>query len=130
MRTAVLRRDSGRSIDASSSGSLGKLLQNTEMLADVADEWAIWLEFWNEARRRDELRERNNEIYTRWVGMIESIVRNGQRQGQRAEAAGPDRPFRSADEDAHGDRTPTGSCSSCQALAVQLVYAPARRTST
>jgi len=50
--------------------------------ADVADEWAIWLEFWNEARRRDELRQRNNEIYTRWVGMIESIVRNGQRQGQ------------------------------------------------
>jgi len=50
--------------------------------ADVADEWAIWLEFWNEARGRDELRERNHEIYTRWVGMIESIVRNGQRQGQ------------------------------------------------
>ena len=50
--------------------------------ADIADEWAIWLEFWNEARGRDELRERNQEIYTRWVSMIESIVRNGQRQGQ------------------------------------------------
>lgn len=49
--------------------------------ADVADEWCIWLEFWNEARRRDELRERNHEIYTRWVGMIETIVRNGQRAG-------------------------------------------------
>jgi AcrR family transcriptional regulator len=50
--------------------------------ADIADEWAIWLEFWNEARGRDELRERNQEIYTRWVSMIESIVRNGQRLGQ------------------------------------------------
>ncbi len=50
--------------------------------ADVADEWSIWLEFWNEARRRDELRDRNHEIYTRWVGMIETIVRKGQRQGQ------------------------------------------------
>lgn len=52
--------------------------------ADVADEWSIWLEYWNEARRRDELRARNHEIYTRWVAMIETIVRNGQRQGQFA----------------------------------------------
>jgi AcrR family transcriptional regulator len=50
--------------------------------ADVADEWAIWLEFWNEARRRDELRERNAEIYQQWVSMIESIVRSGQERGQ------------------------------------------------
>jgi AcrR family transcriptional regulator len=50
--------------------------------ADIADEWAIWLEFWNEARLRDDLRERNHEIYARWVSMIESIVRNGQRLGQ------------------------------------------------
>jgi|SRR3954447_3418582 AcrR family transcriptional regulator len=50
--------------------------------ADVADEWAIWLEFWNEARRRDELRERNAEIYQQWVSMIESIVRSGQEGGQ------------------------------------------------
>jgi AcrR family transcriptional regulator len=57
--------------------------------ADVADEWAIWLEFWNEARRRDELRDRNPEIYTRWVSMIESIVRNGQRQGQFSLDADP-----------------------------------------
>ena len=57
--------------------------------ADIADEWSIWLEFWNEARRRDELRERNHEIYTRWVSMIESIVRNGQRQGQFAQDVDP-----------------------------------------
>jgi AcrR family transcriptional regulator len=57
--------------------------------AAIADEWSIWLEFWNEARRRDELRERNQEIYTRWVTMIESIVRNGQRQGQFKQEVDP-----------------------------------------
>lgn len=57
--------------------------------ADIADEWAIWLEFWNEARGREELRQRNQEIYTRWVAMIESIVRKGQRQGQFRQDADP-----------------------------------------
>lgn len=47
----------------------------------VADEWAIWLEFWNEARQREELRERNREVYARWVGLVESIVLDG--MGQR-----------------------------------------------
>ena len=50
--------------------------------ADVADEWAIWLEFWNEARRREELRARNKQIYTRWVTLIELIVRDGVSTGQ------------------------------------------------
>jgi AcrR family transcriptional regulator len=48
----------------------------------VADEWAVWLEFWNEARHREELRERNREVYDRWVGLIESIVRDGVTSGQ------------------------------------------------
>lgn len=47
----------------------------------VTDEWAIWLEFWNEARHRQELRDRNREVYSRWVGLIESIVSEGISQG-------------------------------------------------
>lgn len=47
----------------------------------VADEWAVWLEFWNEARHREELRERNREVYARWVGLIESIVTDGIKDG-------------------------------------------------
>lgn len=47
----------------------------------VADEWAVWLEFWNEARHREELRERNREVYARWVGLIESIVTEGIKDG-------------------------------------------------
>jgi len=48
----------------------------------VADEWAIWLEFWNEARRRPAWRERNRAIYQRWVGWIAQIVRDGVTRGQ------------------------------------------------
>jgi len=48
----------------------------------VADEWAIWLEFWNEARRRPDWRERNRAIYQRWVGWIAQIVRDGVAGGQ------------------------------------------------
>lgn len=48
----------------------------------VADEWSIWLEFWNEARRRPEWRDRNRDIYARWVGWIAEIVRAGVARGQ------------------------------------------------
>jgi len=47
----------------------------------VADEWAIWLEFWSEARHRTELRERNVEIYARWLALIEGLVRDGVARG-------------------------------------------------
>lgn len=43
----------------------------------VADEWSVWLEFWNEARRRPDWRERNREIYADWVGWLAEIVRQG-----------------------------------------------------
>ncbi len=48
----------------------------------VADEWAIWLEFWNEARRRPDWQDRNRSIYQRWVGWIAQIVRDGVARGQ------------------------------------------------
>ena len=48
----------------------------------VADEWAIWLEFWNEARHRQELRSRNREVYSGWLSIIEQIVRDGVSSGQ------------------------------------------------
>ena len=56
---------------------------------DVADEWAIWLEFWNEARHREELRKRGREVYAGWVGMIEQIVRDGVESGQFRSDASP-----------------------------------------
>jgi len=56
---------------------------------DVADEWAIWLEFWNEARHREELRERGREVYAGWVGIIEQIVRDGVESGQFRSDASP-----------------------------------------
>ena len=55
----------------------------------IADEWAIWLEFWNEARHREELRARNREVYARWVGLIESIVRDGVSRKQFNKAVDP-----------------------------------------
>jgi AcrR family transcriptional regulator len=48
----------------------------------VADEWAIWLEFWNEARLRPEWRERNAELYAAWVGWLTEVVDAGVRSGQ------------------------------------------------
>jgi AcrR family transcriptional regulator len=53
----------------------------------VADEWAMWLEFWTEARRRPEWRERNQALYAQWTGWIAEIVRHGVEAGQfRADA--------------------------------------------
>ena len=43
----------------------------------VADEWAMWLEFWNEARRRPEWRDRNRTMYAQWTSWIAEIVRAG-----------------------------------------------------
>lgn len=48
----------------------------------VADEWALWLEFWNEARRRPEWQLRNRQMYQQWVGWIAAIVRDGVARGQ------------------------------------------------
>lgn len=48
----------------------------------VADEWALWLEFWNEARRRPDWQERNREMYGEWTGWIAEIVRDGVTRGQ------------------------------------------------
>lgn len=48
----------------------------------VADEWAMWLEFWSEARRRPEWRQRNRELYAEWNNRISGIVRNGVARGQ------------------------------------------------
>ncbi|HVQ89279.1 MAG TPA: TetR/AcrR family transcriptional regulator [Actinomycetes bacterium] len=48
---------------------------------DVEAEWAVWLEFWNEARHRTELRERNAKVYRGWIEMIATIVQDGIRRG-------------------------------------------------
>lgn len=48
----------------------------------VADEWAMWLEFWNEARRRPEWQDRNRQMYGDWTGWITEIVQHGVAQGQ------------------------------------------------
>jgi AcrR family transcriptional regulator len=46
----------------------------------VHDEWLIWLQFWTEAATRPELRPVHNELYTRWLDAVVSIIRRGQRQ--------------------------------------------------
>jgi len=47
----------------------------------VRDEWLIWLQFWNEAALRPELRPIHNEYYARWQDAVARIVRRGQSQG-------------------------------------------------
>ncbi|GAA3808657.1 hypothetical protein GCM10022226_31000 [Sphaerisporangium flaviroseum] len=46
----------------------------------VRDEWTIWLEFWNEANRREPLRASHAAIYHRWRALIVQLVQEGQDQ--------------------------------------------------
>ncbi len=47
----------------------------------VRDEWCIWLQFWNEAALRPELRPVHTAYYARWREAVTKIILRGQRQG-------------------------------------------------
>ena len=49
---------------------------------DVKREWLIWLQLWNEAAVRPDLRELNKIYYGRWIDLVVDVVRDGQRTGQ------------------------------------------------
>jgi AcrR family transcriptional regulator len=49
--------------------------------ADLIKEWLIWLQLWNEASVRPELRSLNETHYGRWIDFVESIVLDGQERG-------------------------------------------------
>jgi len=48
---------------------------------DLRREWVIWLQLWNEASVRPELRSLNETHYGRWIDLVESIVLDGQERG-------------------------------------------------
>lgn len=47
----------------------------------VAREWSIWLQFWSEAMRRDDVRAAHQDFYARWGDLVVRLVRRGQEQG-------------------------------------------------
>ena len=47
----------------------------------VMKEWLIWMQLWNEAAVRPELRALNETYYGRWIALVEEIVRDGQGRG-------------------------------------------------
>ena len=47
----------------------------------ISKEWVIWLQLWNEASVRPELRSLNETHYGRWIDLVESIVLDGQERG-------------------------------------------------
>lgn len=49
--------------------------------ADLVKEWLIWLQLWNEASVRPELRSLYETHYGRWIDLVESIVLDGQERG-------------------------------------------------
>jgi len=63
---------------------LVKLVELQIPVGAVRDDFRIWLEVWNEASRRPELRPVHDEAYERWVSFVEGIVRKGQRLGEFA----------------------------------------------
>jgi len=50
----------------------------------VQDDFRIWLEVWNEASRRPELRSVQDAAYEHWVDFVTDIVVRGQRLGEFA----------------------------------------------
>ena len=63
---------------------LVKLVELQIPVGAVRDDFRIWLEVWNEASRRPELRPVHEEAYERWARFVEGIVRKGQRLGEFA----------------------------------------------
>ncbi len=49
---------------------------------EVRKEWLIWLQLWSEASVRPKLRALNEENYRNWIDLVETIVRDGQRESQ------------------------------------------------
>jgi len=67
---------------------LTALLDAHVPVGEAKKEWLIWLQLWNEAAVRPELRALNDVYYGRWIDLVEGIVRDGQDRGTfRAVAA-------------------------------------------
>lgn len=46
------------------------------------DDWAIWVEVWNEAMRRDEVRNAQHEAYSSWLRTLEDVIKLGVAAGE------------------------------------------------
>ncbi|HLN05811.1 MAG TPA: TetR/AcrR family transcriptional regulator [Acidimicrobiales bacterium] len=63
---------------------LVRLVELQIPVGSVHDDFRIWLEVWNEASRRAELRPIQDDSYERWVNFVKAIVTKGQRRGEFA----------------------------------------------
>ena len=58
-------------------------LVDTQLVSDATrNEWAVWLELWAEATRRDRFSKLNHEVYLLWKGLIRDLVVEGQEAGE------------------------------------------------
>lgn len=55
-----------------------------------APTWRTWVEFWRAALRDDELREEAHEVYHRWRGLVQEVVRAGITSGRFRSGLNPD----------------------------------------
>lgn len=51
-------------------------------VGDTRDGWTIWLEVWNEATRRDEVKDAQQAAYGAWLDMLEQVVSEGIATGE------------------------------------------------
>jgi AcrR family transcriptional regulator len=75
--------------DLTGAGTLReRLIRLVELqipVGGVHDDFRIWLEVWNEASRRPELRPVQDDAYEHWVTFVKGIVTEGQRLGEFAD---------------------------------------------
>lgn len=73
-----------RMLDATTSmrDRLVKLVEWQIPAAGVRDSWTIWLEVWNEATRREDVKDAQSAAYSDWLRTLEEIIGQGVAAGE------------------------------------------------
>jgi AcrR family transcriptional regulator len=61
---------------------LVKLIEWQIPAAGERDSWTIWLEVWNEAMHRDDVKDAQNAAYSDWLATLEEIIGKGVAAGE------------------------------------------------
>lgn len=51
-------------------------------VAEARDNWILWLEVWNEATRRSDVKDAQEAAYRSWVRTLQDVVQDGIRAGE------------------------------------------------
>jgi AcrR family transcriptional regulator len=80
----------GQARQSRASDKLVHLIEETSLGPQGITDWTLWMEMWVRARRDENVRQTYFRLDRRQRGLIASIVREGQAEGEFDQAADPD----------------------------------------